>query len=92
MSFVDVPNTTVVESEIDPALADKMAASDLAGANRLRTLRKERSLSTVDLARISGIPRDEIVAIENGKPFGALELHAISAALDVPAEQLSEQE
>jgi hypothetical protein len=88
MSFVDVPTTTVVEREIDPALADKMEAGRLNGSSRLATLREERALSVVDLARLAGVSHDEIVAIVSGKPFGARELHAIAAALDVPADML----
>ncbi|MCX5513618.1 hypothetical protein C3941_14255 [Kaistia algarum] len=88
MSFVDVPTTTVIEREIDPALADKMEAGRLNGSSRLATLREERSLSATDLARLAGLSHDEIIAFESGKPLGAMELHAIAAALDVPADML----
>jgi len=46
MSFVDVPTTTVVEGDTDPALADRVMAGRLQGVSALQALREARALST----------------------------------------------
>jgi len=90
MSFVDVPTTTVVEGDTDPALADRVMAGRLQGVSALQALREARALSTTALARLSGVAHDEIVAAESGKPIGVVERQALAAALDVPAELIKE--
>lgn len=90
MSFVDVPTRTVVEGDADPALADSLVAGRLRGVSALRTLREARALSTTELARLSGIAQDAIVAAESGKPIGLVERQALAAALDVPVDMIRE--
>lgn len=80
---------TPVEADPDPAVADMLLAARLQGSTPLRALRRERQLTTIDLARRSGISHDEIIALENGADFSAVQLYALSAALDVPSSTLA---
>lgn len=76
MSFVDVPTRTS-----DAGAGTAGSPSD---AGRLSALRKEKGLDTAELARISGLSQDAIVAIESGKAMSTEEADAIAAALNVP--------
>lgn len=57
--------------------------------NRIRQLRRDRGLRQEDLARLLGVSRQTIVAIENAKYNPTLELAMrLARLLETPVEQL----
>ncbi|MCX5497664.1 helix-turn-helix transcriptional regulator [Kaistia dalseonensis] len=89
MSTLETAIPHPAEELAAPHMTETPETVRAAGLATLRLLREARGLSTVDLARLSGLSRDEIVALENGASFTIDQIHALAAALEVRPEQLT---
>lgn len=57
--------------------------------NQIRTLRKQKGMTQQELAKILGVSRQTVIAIENGKYHPSLELaFRIGRVMELPLEAI----